>query len=140
MRIAAKTSRSVAFIITPKRVGLITIKAVAANQLAGDSVESSLLVEYPGATETVNRGFLFEMGSSVQRTANVSVRIPRNAIADSAKIEISAVGDVVGSVLGNLESLINLPTGCGEQTMIQFMPNLIVLKYLQVGSLGLLNA
>lgn len=132
VRVLAKSTKSVAFIITPKRVGPITIKAVAANQLAGDSVESILLVEHPGATEIVNKGFLFEMGSSVQRKANVSIRIPRNSIPDSAKIEISAVGDVVGSILGNLENLIRLPSGCGEQTMIQFMPNLMVLKYLQV--------
>ncbi|TMW40717.1 hypothetical protein DOY81_014204, partial [Sarcophaga bullata] len=71
------------------------------------------------------------MGSSTERKANVSIRIPRNSIPDSAKIEISAVGDVVGSILGNLENLIKLPSGCGEQTMIQFMPNLLVLKYLQ---------
>ncbi|KAI8125140.1 CD109 antigen [Lucilia cuprina] len=131
VRVLAKSSKSVSFIITPKRVGPITIKAVASNQLAGDSIESILLVEHPGATEIVNKGFLFEMGSSVQRKANVSIRIPRNSIADSAKIEISAVGDVVGSILGNLENLIRLPSGCGEQTMIQFMPNIMVLKYLQ---------
>lgn len=132
VRVPANSSKSVAFIITPKRVGPITIKTVASNQVAGDSVESILLVEHPGATEIINKGFLFEMGSSAQRKVNVSIRIPRNSIADSAKIEISAVGDVVGSILGNLENLIRLPAGCGEQTMIQFMPNLMVLKYLQV--------
>ncbi|XP_073826156.1 thioester-containing protein 3 [Musca autumnalis] len=131
VRVLAKTSKSVSFIVTPKRVGPLLVKAVASNQLAGDTVESTLLVEHPGATEIVNKGFLFEMGSSTQRKANVSINIPRNAIPNSAKIEISAVGDVVGSVLGNLENLIRVPSGCGEQTMIQFMPNLMVLKYLQ---------
>lgn len=113
-------------------MGPVVVKAVASNQLAGDSIESTLLVEHSGATEIVNKGFLFEMGSSTQRKGNVTIRIPRNAIRDSAKIEISAVGDVVGSILGNLENLIRVPSGCGEQTMIQFMPNLMVLKYLQV--------
>lgn len=95
-------------------------------------MESSLLVEHPGAMEIVNKGFLFEMGSSTQRKANVTINIPRNAIPNSAKIEISAVGDVIGSVVGNLENLIRVPSGCGEQTMIRFMPNIMVLKYLQV--------
>lgn len=129
---AAKTSKSVSFIVTPKRVGPIVVKAVATNQLAGDTVESSLLVEHPGAMEIVNKGFLFEMGSSTQRKANVTINIPRNAIPNSGKIEISAVGDVIGSVVGNLENLIRVPSGCGEQTMIRFMPNIMVLKYLQV--------
>uniref|UniRef100_A0A1I8Q8G1 TEP1-F n=1 Tax=Stomoxys calcitrans TaxID=35570 RepID=A0A1I8Q8G1_STOCA len=131
VRVLAKSSKSVAFIVTPKRVGSLVVKAVASNQFAGDSIESSLLVEHPGATEIVNKGFLFEMGSSTQRKANVSIRIPRNAIPDSAKIEVSAVGDVVGSIMGNVENLLRVPSGCGEQTMIQFMPNLMVLKYLQ---------
>ncbi|TMW40716.1 hypothetical protein DOY81_014203, partial [Sarcophaga bullata] len=36
IRVLAKSSKSVAFIISPKRVGPITIKAVAFNQLAAD--------------------------------------------------------------------------------------------------------
>ncbi|XP_039950216.1 CD109 antigen [Bactrocera tryoni] len=131
VRVLAQSVKPVAFIVKPKRVGAINVKAVANAQLAADTIETTLLVEYPGATETVNHGFLFELSSSPQTKTNITIKVPRNAIADSTKIQVTAVGDVIGSLLGNIEHLILLPTGCGEQTMVHFMPNLLVLRYLQ---------
>lgn len=127
-----KSARSISFIVTPRRVGALPVKAVATTSQAGDTVERTLLVEHPGATERVNRGFLFELNSSAQRKQNVTIKVPRNAIPDSTSIEVSAVGDLVGSIVGNLHQLIQLPTGCGEQTMVNFVPNLMVLRYLGV--------
>lgn len=40
-------------------------------------------------------------------------------------------GDVMGPTLNNLDNLLRLPFGCGEQNMIHFAPNVFVLKYLQ---------
>lgn len=40
-------------------------------------------------------------------------------------------GDVMGPTLHNLDKLLRLPFGCGEQNMIHFAPNVFVLKYLQ---------
>ena len=40
------------------------------------------------------------------------------------------VGDVMGPSLSGLEKLLRLPTGCGEQNMIGFTPNIYVLQYL----------
>ncbi|KAM8717184.1 hypothetical protein ACLKA7_003967 [Drosophila subpalustris] len=130
IQVPAKSARSVSFIVTPRRVGALPVKAVASTSQAGDTVERTLLVEHPGATERINRGFLFELNSNAQRKQNVSIKVPRNAIPDSTSIEIRAVGDLVGSIVGNLQQLILLPTGCGEQTMVQFVPNLMVLRYL----------
>lgn len=105
---------------------------MAASSQAGDTVEQNLLVEHPGATETINRGFLFELNSNAQNKRNVTIMVPRNSIPESTSIEVSAVGDLIGSIVGNLENLILLPSGCGEQTMVKFVPNLMVLRYLGV--------
>lgn len=43
----------------------------------------------------------------------------------------SLSGDVMGPTLNNLDKLLRLPFGCGEQNMIHFAPNVFVLKYLQ---------
>lgn len=40
-------------------------------------------------------------------------------------------GDILGPSIGNLDSLIQLPYGCGEQNMIHFAPNVYVLQYLR---------
>ncbi|KMY88827.1 CD109 antigen [Drosophila simulans] len=130
LQVPGRSARSVSFIVTPKRVGPLLVKAMAASSQAGDTVEQNLLVEHPGAMERINRGFLFELNSNAQNRRNVTIAVPRNAIPESTRIEVSAVGDLIGSLVGNLDSLILLPTGCGEQTMVNFVPNLIVLRYL----------
>lgn len=132
IQVPAKSARSISFIVTPRRVGALPVKALASTSQAGDTVERTLIVEHAGATEQVNRGFLFELNSNAQRRQNVSIKVPRNAIPDSTTIEVKAVGDLVGSIVGNLQQLIQLPTGCGEQTMVNFVPNLMVLRYLGV--------
>lgn len=44
---------------------------------------------------------------------------------------VYVTGDVMGPTLNNLDKLLRLPFGCGEQNMIHFAPNVFVLKYLQ---------
>ena len=36
----------------------------------------------------------------------------------------------MGPALSNLDHLVRMPTGCGEQNMVGFTPNIYVLKYL----------
>lgn len=45
-------------------------------------------------------------------------------------IFIGTAGDVMGPALTGLDNLIRLPTGCGEQNMLNFAPNIFVLQYL----------
>ena len=40
-------------------------------------------------------------------------------------------GDLMGRALKNLDSLLAMPRGCGEQTMLRFAPNVYILEYLQ---------
>ena len=39
-------------------------------------------------------------------------------------------GDIMGPTLQNLDSLVRMPTGCGEQNMLGFAPNIFVMQYL----------
>lgn len=56
--------------------------------------------------------------------------MPKHIVADSLIIETAVVGDLLGPTIINLENLIRLPTGCGEQNLVHFVPNLIILNYL----------
>ena len=49
---------------------------------------------------------------------------------------IIVVGDILSKMINNLGSLIQMPYGCGEQNMINFVPNILVLEYFQQTSLG----
>ncbi len=40
-------------------------------------------------------------------------------------------GDIMGPILSNIENLIRMPYGCGEQNMLNFVPNIVVLRYLK---------
>lgn len=42
----------------------------------------------------------------------------------------NAMGPILTTVISGLESLIHLPSGCGEQNMIKLAPNVYVLRYL----------
>uniref|UniRef100_A0A803JJS4 Pregnancy-zone protein n=1 Tax=Xenopus tropicalis TaxID=8364 RepID=A0A803JJS4_XENTR len=61
----------------------------------------------------------------------VSISLPPDMVPDSARAEISIVGDLMGKPLENVENLLDLPTGCGEQNMAKFASNLYVLRYLE---------
>lgn len=39
-------------------------------------------------------------------------------------------GDILGSALQNIQNLLQMPYGCGEQNMVLFAPNIYVLNYL----------
>ncbi|XP_061457145.1 C3 and PZP-like alpha-2-macroglobulin domain-containing protein 8 isoform X3 [Rhineura floridana] len=57
--------------------------------------------------------------------------VPHNVIPGSERATASVIGDVMGPALNNLDNLLQLPFGCGEQNMIHFAPNIFVLKYLE---------
>ena len=37
----------------------------------------------------------------------------------------------MGPMMENIENLVQMPYGCGEQNMVKLVPNIVVLKYLQ---------
>ena len=45
-------------------------------------------------------------------------------------IMIMVAGDVMGPALSNLQDLLRMPYGCGEQNMASFAPNIFALQYL----------
>lgn len=48
----------------------------------------------------------------------------------------TTIGDIIGVILDNVENLIGMPYGCGEQQMLTTAPNVYILRYLRAtGSL-----
>jgi len=60
----------------------------------------------------------------------VPIVMPRSFVNGSDSVEVSLIGDILGGSVGNLENLIQLPYGCGEQNMLRFVPNIVALEYL----------
>ncbi|KAJ7419868.1 alpha-2-macroglobulin-like protein 1 [Willisornis vidua] len=62
---------------------------------------------------------------------SVSLHLPDNVVKGSTRASISISGDLMGTALQNLDHLVQMPHGCGEQNMVLFAPIVYVLQYLE---------
>ena len=42
------------------------------------------------------------------------------------------LGDVMGGAADSLANLVRLPTGCGEQNLVNLAPSVFILRYLKI--------
>ncbi|XP_050072372.1 CD109 antigen-like [Anopheles maculipalpis] len=123
--------KTITYMIKPTKVGHITLKLTAKCALAGDGIERQLLVEPEGLPQYINKALLVDLRSVKDISQSFEVEVPEDAVPDSTKVEVSVIGDVLGSSIENLDSLIRMPFGCGEQNMLNFVPCIVVLDYLK---------
>ncbi|KAL0273724.1 UNVERIFIED_CONTAM: hypothetical protein PYX00_006334 [Menopon gallinae] len=131
VRVKANDGASLSFMIIPKTLGYISIRVTATSKRAGDGVDRKLLVKPEGETQYRNKAIFVDLRTDSELKENVTIDLPNNIVPDSEFIEVSAVGDILGPSLPNLENLIRMPFGCGEQNMLNFVPNIVVMDYLQ---------
>ncbi|XP_067882381.1 alpha-2-macroglobulin-like protein 1 [Heterodontus francisci] len=96
---------------------------------AVDVLRKPLLVRPEGTeTELTHSSFLCPAGKMI--TEKIHLQVPGDVVEGSSRAYITVLGDILGSAMENLDSLLRLPTGCGEQNMVKFAPNVYVLRYL----------
>ncbi|XP_010020446.1 PREDICTED: alpha-2-macroglobulin-like protein 1 [Nestor notabilis] len=133
--------------VTAEQLGLMNItlstEAVATKELCGeeipfvpnqgqkDTITKLLLVRPEGVlVEKAHSSILCpEKGSPAQES--VSLMLPIDVIEGSVTATVSVTGDLMGMALQNLDHLVQLPHGCGEQNMVLFAPIVYVLQYLE---------
>lgn len=131
VRVPAQDGSPVSFLIRPKTLGNIDIRMTAKSFTAGDAIVRKLLVKAEGETIYKNQALLLDLRASRSYNKNVTIFIPRNAVPDSTSIELSAIADIMGPSVNNLDTLLRMPFGCGEQNMLLFVPNIVVTEYLK---------
>lgn len=92
MHVNSNEGAGLSFMVKPKRVGPINIKVTARSPRAGDGVERILQVEPEGVAMHENLAMLIDLRDKTQYNGNFTFVIPKNAVPDSTKIDISAVG------------------------------------------------
>ncbi|XP_031620960.1 CD109 antigen-like [Contarinia nasturtii] len=132
LTIVSNHGSSTSFKIRPKKIGAISIKVTATSPLAGDSIVQILHVEPEGIAKFKNKALFVDLNDVTSFESMLTVDIPDDIILDSLKIDVNCVGDLLGGTIKNLNKLIRLPSGCGEQNMLNFVPNIVILKYLKV--------
>uniref|UniRef100_I3K596 Alpha-2-macroglobulin-like n=1 Tax=Oreochromis niloticus TaxID=8128 RepID=I3K596_ORENI len=95
-----------------------------------DVVTKSLIVKAEGTemTKTSNQ-LLCPKGDTL--TEETEIQLPENVVEGSARTFVSVLGDILGRALKNLDGLLRMPYGCGEQNMALLAPNIYILQYLK---------
>ena len=53
------------------------------------------------------------------------------------KVFVSVIGDILGAAVLNVDELIEMPMGCGEQNVARLFPNVLIYDYLSRFKSGL---
>uniref|UniRef100_A0A8C8CY98 Alpha-2-macroglobulin n=1 Tax=Oncorhynchus tshawytscha TaxID=74940 RepID=A0A8C8CY98_ONCTS len=94
-----------------------------------DTVTQNLLVKAEGTEKTDTYNWL--LCPTVTMTEEVELQLPKNVVDGSDRISLSVLGDILGRALKNLDGLLQMPYGCGEQNMALLAPNIYILEYLR---------
>ncbi|MGH0176056.1 UNVERIFIED_CONTAM: hypothetical protein FKN15_072112 [Acipenser sinensis] len=144
--LCADEARTFRWAFIPSALGEVNV-TVSAQALQTDTLCGNEVVAVPerGRIDTVIRKLLVEgfdpfsldfftvcveMGGSAVKE-EMSLKLPEVTVNGSAKASLSVLGDLLGRAMQNLDRLLAMPFGCGEQNMVLFAPNIYILKYLQ---------
>ncbi|MXQ79908.1 hypothetical protein E5288_WYG013768 [Bos mutus] len=143
--VCGNKQRTMSWAVTPKSLGEVnftaTAEALRSQELCGnkvphfpeigqkDTVIKPLLVEPEGIEREETFNTLL-CASETGGSEKLSLKLPSNVVEGSARATYSVLGDILGSAMQNLQNLLRMPYGCGEQNMVLFTPNIYVLNYL----------
>uniref|UniRef100_A0A452R6E2 Pregnancy zone protein n=1 Tax=Ursus americanus TaxID=9643 RepID=A0A452R6E2_URSAM len=127
--VCGNRQKTMSWAVTPKSLGKInftaTVEALQSQELCGNEVPK---VPAFGQKDTVIKPLLVEVYPGVSE--KLPLKVPADVVEGSARATYSVLGDILGSAMQNLQNLLQMPYGCGEQNMVLFVPNIYVLNYL----------
>ncbi|XP_025086885.1 CD109 antigen-like [Pomacea canaliculata] len=121
------------FPIIPTALGAIDIEVSARSTLAADAERRQLNVEAEGVPNEFSIPVFINLGpnGSDTFTQTFPITVPSDVVEGSSRSRIKVTGDILGPSVDGLDTLLRMPTGCGEQNMIRMAPNLYVSNYLK---------
>uniref|UniRef100_A0A671UDQ6 Alpha-2-macroglobulin bait region domain-containing protein n=1 Tax=Sparus aurata TaxID=8175 RepID=A0A671UDQ6_SPAAU len=138
--------KTLSWTMAPSALGAVnvsvTAEAVASHALCGNEIVSvpergridvvtrSLIVKAEGIEMMKNYNWLL-CPKDEALTEEIDIELPENVIDGSARATLSVLGDILGRALKNLDGLLRMPYGCGEQNMALLAPNIYILQYLR---------
>ncbi|XP_044241170.2 pregnancy zone protein-like isoform X3 [Ursus arctos] len=143
--VCGNRQKTMSWAVTPKSLGKInftaTVEALQSQELCGnevpkvpafgqkDTIIKPLLVEPEGIEKEEAFNTLL-CASDTGVSEKLPLKVPADVVEGSARATYSVLGDILGSAMQNLQNLLQMPYGCGEQNMVLFVPNIYVLNYL----------
>ncbi|CAJ1066024.1 alpha-2-macroglobulin-like [Xyrichtys novacula] len=95
-----------------------------------DTVSRRLKVKAEGIERTMTSNWLLCPKDEIL-TEETEIELPVNVVDGSSRALVSVIGDILGRALNNLDGLLQMPYGCGEQNMALMAPNIYILQYLK---------
>ena len=125
--IAANDIGGEVFTIRPTKIGVDDIKVRARSPKMADAVIKTVIIEPEGvAQELVDN---ITLAGGITKTIDTS--IPDVVVADSGRAYIAVTSSFLTQTIDGLDTLLQMPFGCGEQNMIVLAPDVYITKYLQ---------
>ncbi|NXF33981.1 A2ML1 protein, partial [Nyctibius bracteatus] len=117
----------------------ISTEALSSEELCGNEMP---VVPAQGRVDTVIKPLLVQPGGILVEKAHnsllcqeaaeeISLEVPANILEGSQRAHVTVMGDILGNALQNLDHLLAMPYGCGEQNMVRFAPNIYIQQYLE---------
>ncbi|NXM69907.1 A2ML1 protein, partial [Serilophus lunatus] len=117
----------------------VSTEALSSTELCGNELP---VVPAQGHVDTVIKPLLVQPGGILvekahssllcrEGTEEVSLEVPANILEGSQRAHVTVMGDIMGNALQNLDRLLAMPYGCGEQNMVLFAPNIYIQQYLE---------
>lgn len=122
--------KPVSFLVKAKKLGLIAIKIQATSSLENDALEHMLRVTPESYEVEANVARFIELPTFSKKEFDIILNVPKRIDEGSTQIKFTLDPDILGKAIENLHELIRKPAGCGEQNMLYFVPNIVVLDYL----------
>uniref|UniRef100_A0A4X1U749 Pregnancy zone protein-like n=1 Tax=Sus scrofa TaxID=9823 RepID=A0A4X1U749_PIG len=128
--VCGNRQKTVYWAVTPKSLGKVnftaTAEALKSQELCGNEIPQ---VPELGQKDTVVKPLIVEPeGIEKEETFNTLVCASVPLIFFNI---FHFPGDILSSAMQNLQNLVQMPYGCGEQNMVRFVPNIYVLNYLK---------
>jgi CD109 antigen len=126
--VGANSVGDVSFTITPTEIGIHTIEIAAQTKATADAVRKEIIVEAEGTRQEIVENGNLDAGTG---SITLDAALPPGIVDDSGVVLVSFTPSIVAQTINGLDSLLNMPFGCGEQNMIMFAPDVEVLRYLK---------
>ncbi|MCL7411264.1 MAG: MG2 domain-containing protein [Methanosarcinaceae archaeon] len=124
--VEANSVNYVSFTIRPTEIGTKTIEITAQTSTKADAVKKDIIVEAEGTKREI-----VENGVLKDGTIEIDPGLPVDIVPDSGKVLVSFTPSIVAQTISGVDSLLDMPYGCGEQNMILFAPDVEILRYLK---------
>uniref|UniRef100_A0A3B4ZRW9 Alpha-2-macroglobulin-like n=1 Tax=Stegastes partitus TaxID=144197 RepID=A0A3B4ZRW9_9TELE len=130
------------YYINPMTLGVVNMTVTAEAEKSTVSCNNEAVhVPDRGRIDKVTKFLIVKVGALKTRSQKllsgktlneeIELQLPADVIKGSARALVSVQGDILGRPLKNLDGLLRMPYGCGEQNMALLAPNIYILQYLK---------